>query len=293
MYRGKIFVIKAGGAVFARPDTTRALMEQVGILHDVGIRVVFVHGGGPQSTELAAALGIETRIVEGRRVTDERALDVATMVLNGSINTRLLAACRDLGVPAVGLSGIDAGLIRARRRPPVTVGNGGSPEIVDYGYVGDIVSVDTSVIRKQLDSGLFPVISPLSCDERGTVLNINADTIAASIAVDLAAEKLILVSGAPGILENAKDPSTLVSYTDLAGLRRLREQGSLEAGMIPKTEAVAFALRGGVRRVHLISYELDDNLLLEIFTNEGAGTLVVSEIGNLTEAEAQAESVER
>ena len=143
-------------------------MEQVGILYQVGIRMVLVHGGGQQSTELATQLGLDTRFVDGRRVTDGPSLDVATMVLNGQINTRVLAACRDLEIPAVGISGIDAGLIRAHRRPPVER-DGDSP--VDYGYVGDIDSVDADVLQKQLDNGLMPVVSPLSCDSSGTILN--------------------------------------------------------------------------------------------------------------------------
>ena len=193
LFKGKVFVLKAGGEIFADTAQTRALMEQVGILHQVGIRVVLIHGGGPQSTRLAAALGLNTTFVDGRRVTDGASLDVATMVLNGQINTRVLAACRDLQIPAVGISGVDAGLIRAHRRPPVER-EGGSP--VDYGFVGDIDSVEADILRKQLDNGLMPVVSPLSCDESGTLLNINADTVAAAIAAELGAEKLILMTGA-------------------------------------------------------------------------------------------------
>jgi acetylglutamate kinase len=172
LFKGKVFVLKVGGEVFADPEQTNALMEQVGILHQVGIRVVLIHGGGPQSTKLATALGLDTTFVDGRRVTDGDSLDVATMVLNGQINTRVLATCRDLQIPAVGISGLDAGLIQAQRRPPVER-DGESP--VDYGFVGDIVSVNADILRKQLDNGLMPVVSPLSCDESGTVLNINAD----------------------------------------------------------------------------------------------------------------------
>ena len=182
LFKGKVFVLKAGGEIFADAARTQAFMEQVGILHQVGIRVVMVHGGGPQSTALATALGLDTTFVDGRRVTDGASLDVATMVLNGQINTRVLAACRDLQIPAVGISGLDAGLIRAHRRPPVERKGESS---IDYGFVGDIDSVDADVLVKQLDNGLMPVVSPLSCDESGTVLNINADTVAAAIAAEL------------------------------------------------------------------------------------------------------------
>jgi acetylglutamate kinase len=282
LFKKKIFVLKAGGEVFGDAQKTRDLMEQVGILHQVGIRVVLVHGGGQQATELATALGVDTKFVDGRRVTDESSLDIATMVLNGQINTRVLAACRDLDIPAVGISGVDAGLIRARRRAPVKEEG---KEDVDYGYVGDIESVDAGVLQKQLDAGLMPVVSPISCDESGTVLNINADTVAAAIAAELGAEKLIIATGAAGILEDVNDPHSLISYVDRTALRKLRDDGKLADGMLPKAAAIEAALANGVRRVHVISYKVPDSLLLEVFTNEGTGTLVVDDIGALTLAE--------
>jgi len=282
LFKGKVFVIKVGGEVFADAETARALIEQVGILHQVGIRVVLVHGGGPQSTELATALGLNTTFVDGRRVTDGDSLNVATMVLNGQINTRILATCRDLQIPAVGISGVDAGLIRAHKRPPVERDD---QSTVDYGFVGDIDSVDSDILRKQLDSGLMPVVSPLSCDESGTILNINADTVAAAIAAELDAEKLILATGAPGILEDVNDPGSLISYIDRRALQKLRESGKLADGMLPKATAIEAAISNGVQRVHVISSKLPDSILLEIFTNEGTGTLVVDDIGGLTAAE--------
>jgi acetylglutamate kinase len=282
LFKGKVFVLKVGGEVFAELAGTRALMEQVGILNQVGIRVVLVHGGGPQSTRLAAALGLDATFIDGRRVTDGASLDVATMVLNGQINTRVLASCRDLGIAAVGISGVDAGLIRAFRRPPVHK-EGERP--VDYGFVGDIESVDADVLRKQLDNALMPVVSPLSCDSSGNLLNINADTVAAAIAAELKAEKLILATGAPGILDDASDPASLISYIDRAGLKKLTASGKLADGMLPKAAAIDAALGNGVKRVHVISYKVPDSLLLEIFTNEGTGTLVVNDIAALTPAE--------
>ena len=174
------------------------------------------------------------------------------MVLNGQINTRILAACRDLGIAAVGISGVDAGLIRAHRRPPVATGDD-SGETVDYGFVGDIDEVDTGILLRQLDDDLVPVVSPLSADESGTLLNINADTVAAAIAEALNAEKLILATGAPGILESVEDPRSVISYVDVAGLGRLRRKGRLSDGMLPKAAAIENALRGGVSRVHVIS----------------------------------------
>ena len=281
LYKGKVFVVKAGGAVFADNASTRVLIEQIAILHHLGIRVVLVHGGGPQLDEMQRSLGIEPRMVKGRRVTDSQSIDVTTMVLNGLINTRILAICRELGIDAVGISGVDAGLVRARRRPPVEIDG----ETVDYGFVGDVVGVDASLLVKQLDAGLMPVVSPLSSDEAGCVLNINADTIAAQIGASLGAEKLILCTGAPGILEDLADPSSLVSYTDLQGLAALAAAGSFADGMLPKATAIEGAIRGGVRRVHVISYKVPDSLLAEVFTNEGTGTLIVEDIGALTPAE--------
>jgi acetylglutamate kinase len=287
MYRGKIFVIKAGGAVFGDLETTRRLIEQIAILHYLGIRVVMVHGGGPQLTQLQQSLGLEATMVEGRRITDQKSIDATAMVLNGLINTRILALCRDLDIQAIGLSGVDAGLVRAHKRPPVKL-PGGSNETVDYGFVGDIDTVEGGVLRKLLDDGLMPVVSPLSADANGMLLNINADTVAAAIGAALGAEKLILCTGAPGILERVDDPQSLISYTDLKGLARLREQGSLVEGMLPKAKAIESAIRGGVRRVHVISYKSPESILAEVFTNEGTGTMVVADVNALPAAELTA-----
>jgi len=284
MYKGKTFVVKAGGGVFADTESTRALLEQVAILHYFGVRVVVVHGGGPQTTEVSQALGVSARMVEGRRVTDDKTIDVTSMVLNGLINTRILGICRSLNIDAVGISGVDAGLVRAHKRAPVKVGSG---ETVDYGFVGDIDGIDTTVIRKLLDNGLMPVVSPLSADEQGVLLNINADTVAAAIGAALGAEKLVLCTGAPGILERVEDPTSLISYTDLRGLKRLREEGRIVEGMLPKAKAIENALHGGVRRVHVVSYKSPEGILGEVFTNEGTGTLIVADVNALTPAEQQ------
>jgi acetylglutamate kinase len=261
MYKGKVFVVKASGGVFGDSASTRSLIEQIGILHYFGVRVVMVHGGGPQLSELSDALGLPTRMVQGRRVTDEKSIDLTAMILNGLINTRILAICRDLNVDAVGISGVDAG------------------------FVGDVERVDATVVRKLLDNGLMPVVSPLSADENGILLNINADTVAAAIGAELGAEKLILCTGAPGILEHLEDPGSLISYTDLRGLGRLRAEGRLKDGMLPKAKAIENALLGGVRRVHVVSYKAPEGILGEVFTNEGTGTLIVADINALTAAE--------
>jgi acetylglutamate kinase len=284
MYKGKVFVIKASGGVFGDSAATRALMEQVAILHQVGVRVVVVHGGGPQLTEIQESLGLEAKMIAGRRVTDAKSIEITSMVLNGLVNTQILGICREVGINAVGVSGVDAGLIRAHKRPPVQV----EGQTVDYGFVGDIDLVDSKVLQQLLDDHIMPVVSPVSADDHGTLLNINADTVAAAIGASVKAEKLILITGAPGILESLEDPRSLVSYTDLAGLQKLRDQGSLKDGMLPKAKAIEDAIKGGVRRVHCISYKTPDSILAEVFTNEGTGTLIVDNVTTLSAAEAAA-----
>ncbi len=286
LYKGRTFVVKAGGGVFGDVAATRSLIEQIAILHHFGVRVVMVHGGGPQLTAISDSLGVSTRMVQGRRVTDERAIEVTAMVLNGLINTRILAMCRDLAIDAVGVSGVDAGLVRAHKRPPVQID--GTGETVDFGFVGDIDGIDPAVIRKLLDNGLMPVVSPLSADANGVLLNINADTVAAELGAALGAEKLLLCTGAPGILERVDDPGSLISYTDLAGLERLRRESRITAGMLPKAKAIETAIRGGVKRVHVVSYKAPEGILGEVFTNEGTGTLIVADVNALSAAEQQA-----
>jgi len=283
MYKGKTFVVKAGGGVFADAAAVKGLIEQIAILHYFGVRVVFVHGGGPQLTEITEKLGVPTRMVQGRRVTDQSAIDATSMVLNGLINTQLLSYCREMNIDAVGVSGVDAGLVRAHKRGPVKVDG----ETVDYGFVGDIDAIDTNVLNKLLDNGLMPIVSPLSADENGTLLNINGDTVAAALGAALGAEKLMLCTGAPGILSDFNDPTSIISFTDLAGLKKLREEKKIVDGMLPKAKAIEDAIKGGVRRVHVMSYKSPEGILAEVFTNEGAGTLIVADVKALTAAEKQ------
>jgi acetylglutamate kinase len=289
LWRGRVFVVKIGGALCGEPSMLADLAGQLSIFREFGIKVVLVHGGGPQTTALSSKLGVETQFVDGRRITDQKTLEIAVMTMNGTINTAILAACRAAELPAVGISGIDAGLIRARRRPPRTKVTGDARTTVDFGEVGDVVAVDVSVLNRLLDSGFTPIVSPLVADDAGTILNMNADTVASTLARELAAEKLIFVQEAPGILEDRDDPSSLVSYTDVRGLNALLERGVLEAGMLPKANAAKEALYGGVKRVHVIGGG-KDNLLLEVFTNEGAGTLIVMEMRDLLPAEMQQQS---
>jgi acetylglutamate kinase len=285
LFRGRTFVVKLGGAAMDDPRAVSSVIEQVATLHHLGVRVVLVHGGGPQATELAKSLGIQVRQVAGRRVTDDATLTVVTMTLSGEANTRLLAACRAAGLPAAGVSGVDGGLVVARKRPPVAVE--GESEPVDYGHVGDIESVDPGLLNHLLDGGYVPVVSPLAADAAGRLLNLNADGVAAALAVALGAVKLLVLVDTPGLLADPADSSSLVSYVDLAGLDRMAAEGKLHSGMLPKARAIRDALAGGVPRAHLVSWRSPDSLLWEVFSNEGAGTLVVPSLAALSEEERE------
>jgi len=289
LFRGKTFVIKLGGGLLGDRRALATVVEQLATLHHLGIRLVVVHGGGPQANELSRRLGIEVRQVEGRRVTDDETLAVVTMVLNGSANTELVAACRAAALPAVGLSGADGRLVVARRRPPVAVD--GEAEPVDFGHVGDIESIDATLVAQLLSHDWVPVVSPLSADAGGRLLNLNADGVAGALAAALGAEKLLVMVDTPGLLADPADGASLVSYVDLAGIERMRSAGAIARGMLPKVAAIRAALAGGVPRAHLVSWRSPDALLLEVFSNEGAGTLVVPELTALSREEAQVQTV--
>ena len=285
LYRGRLFVVKIGGAICGDLVALADLAKQVSVLSEFGIRVVLVHGGGPQTTALSNRLGFPTRFAAGRRITDENVLEVAVMTMNGTVNTAILSACRAAGISAVGLSGLDAGLVRATRRGPVTKEVDGEPTTIDYGLVGDVVRIEPAVLRCLLEAGMLPVVSPLSADDSGQVLIINADTVAASIAASLSAEKLVFVTDTPGLLSDAANPSSLVSYVDLKGLETLISRGAVGGGMLPKLAAAMGALEAGVGRVHMVGYRARSSLLVEVFTNEGAGTLIVKSASDLLPAE--------
>ncbi|MBI4422642.1 MAG: acetylglutamate kinase [Elusimicrobia bacterium] len=278
LYKEKVFVVKAGGRVLQKRETLEALVEEVCLLHQVGVRIVLVHGGGPQATELSKRLGIEPTIVAGRRVTDAQTLEVAKMVYAGSLSVDLLSAFRAHETRAVGVSGVDGGLLTARRRHKKLIEPfpGAPPVEVDFGFVGDIESVDPQVLLHILDGDAVPVISPLACDAEGTVFNVNADSIAEAVARALKAEKLLIMTDADGILRDVANPASLVSYADVADLEALQAAGALSGGMLPKVEGAVAAVQGGVRRAHIINGTRPGALLTEIFTNAGCGTMIVA-----------------
>ncbi len=275
-YRDNVFVVKLGGDVLADTEALDRVAGQIGLLSSLSIRIVLVHGGGPQATALSRRLGQEPNIVAGRRVTDESALDVAKMVYAGTLNVNLLAALRAHEVQGVGLSGVDADLIAARRRPPVSVvDDAGVTREVDYGHVGDVDRVDPRVLTTLLDARFVPVVASLAGDSEGNVYNVNADTVAESLAVALKAQKLLFLTGAPGVLRDRNDPATLVTFADPDDLASLMAAGALAGGMRPKVEACIRAATGGVERTHIIDGRLPDSILLEVFTGSGCGTMIV------------------
>lgn len=274
MYKGKIFVVKIGGEIIEDDAVLDNFSEQVALLHRLGIHVVLVHGGGALATELAGKLGIPVEMVNGRRITNAETLEVAKMVFN-KLNTDLLASLRKYAVYGVGLSGIDGGLIRASRRPVkrMTDAESGKERDVDFGFVGDVADVNPSVIHHLIQGEFIPVISSLAGGTENDIYNVNADTVAVELTIALQAEKLILLTGAPGVLKDAKDPNTLISHMTLAELDDVIA-GSAKGGMVAKLQACSTALKRGVPRVHIISGLKSDSLLVEVFTNEGSGTLI-------------------
>ncbi len=275
-YRDHVFVVKLGGDVLSDPDVRDQVAGQLALLSSLSIRLVVVHGGGPQATALSRRLGQEPRMVAGRRVTDEAALEVAKMVYAGQLNVDLLAALREHKVQAAGLSGIDADLLTAHRRPPVSVvDDDGRTKQVDYGHVGDIDRVDPRILVTLMEARFVPVVASLAGDEDGGVYNVNADTVAESLAVALHAQKLIFLTGAPGVLRDRNDPATLVTFADPDDLAGLMSSGALAGGMRPKVEACIRAATNGVERTHIIDGRAPDALLLEVFTGAGCGTMIV------------------
>jgi acetylglutamate kinase len=288
LYRDQTFVIKLGGEVLASPRTLEGVAVNVALLESLSIRVLLVHGGGPQATALSRRLGVEPEIVAGRRVTTPEVLEIAKMVYAGQLNVDVLSALRTRGVKAVGLSGMDANLVTARRRPPVAVtDDGGQQRTVDYGEVGDIEAVDRAVLDVLLPAGFVPVVASLAADKDGRALNVNADTMAEALASALKAKKLIFLTGAPGLLRDPDDPSSLVAFADPDDLGTMLGSGAIRGGMRPKVEACLRAVANGVRRTHIIDGRVPDALLLEVFTGHGCGTMIVAEKEMETYAERE------
>jgi acetylglutamate kinase len=277
-FQGQTFVVKLSGKVTEDPANLASLAEELALLHQVGIHICVVHGGGKQLSELASKLGIEQTIIEGRRVTDDATLEIAKMIFAGKINTDILAALRQRGIEAVGLSGVDGNIVHAERRPPREILNQqtGARDKVDFGNVGDVVQINARLLTVLLDHGYLPVISSLGADDEGNVFNINADTIAAEIAVVLQAEKLILLSDVDGIFLKPGDTATKLSRLTAAEATELVSSGAATGGMIPKLQSITTLLGRGVHSAHIISGAKRNALLSEVFTDKGTGTMIVA-----------------
>lgn len=273
MHKDRVIVIKAGGVTLVKPALLRQFAKQVAAIHALGAKVVVVHGGGPQIDKVQRLLGEEPRMVDGRRVTSETALRALKMSTSGELNADLAGALAAEGARAIGLTAGSCGALLARKRAPMMTTQG----LVDFGLVGDIVGGDATVLRALIASGCVPVVAPVASDETGGYLNVNADLAAASLAVTLGASKLVFVTGVPGVLRNANDPTSLVSAICLAELDELDAGGAYSGGMKVKAHAIRTAIQGGVERVHVVSGHDPEALLAELYTTHGSGTLITRE----------------
>lgn len=265
-YFGKIVVIKYGGNAMTNPTLKQAVMDDVILLSLIGVKVVLVHGGGPEITETLDKMGIESRFVNGLRYTDRETAKVVQMVLAGKTNKDLVNLLCLSGGKAIGLCGLDCGLISAKKI--------NSAE--DLGFVGEITKINTDIILSQLEQGFIPVIATVGSDEEGNIYNINADTAAAKIASSLGAENLTLMTDTRGLLEDKADEETLISEVNISDVPTLIHRGIISEGMIPKIESCVDSIRQGVKKTFIIDGRIPHSILIELLTNEGIGTMFYS-----------------
>lgn len=265
-YNGKIVVVKYGGNAMINEELKHDVMRDMVLLHLIGVKVVLVHGGGPEISAMLKRVGKQSEFVNGLRVTDEETSEIVQMILAGKINKSLVAKLDNLGGRAMGICGMDGGLIKAK--------------MIDerLGYVGEITKVNPQAILDLLEKGYIPVVSTIGCDENGHVYNINADTAAAAIASSLKAESLISMTDTPGLLRDPEDPSSLIRRIDLKGVEELKADGTISGGMIPKVDCCTKAIEDGVRKVFIIDGRIPHALLMETMTDEGLGTMFKKEL---------------
>ena len=273
-FYGTTVVIKYGGNAMINDALKENVMRDVALMKFVGIRPILVHGGGPEITGFLKKVGKESTFVSGLRVTDEETVEIAEMVLDGKLNSEIVGLLNLRGVRAVGLSGKDAGLIKAQKKL-ATVYENDTAHQVDIGYVGEVTEINTGIIADLLDQGYVPVIAPIGMGEHGESYNINADYVAAEIAGALHAEKLLLLTDVEGVYKDFADKSSLISQLSMAEAREYIRSGVIEGGMIPKVEACLRALEAGAHKVHIIDGRLTHSIILEIFTSRGIGTMVL------------------
>ncbi|MBO5338186.1 MAG: acetylglutamate kinase [Clostridia bacterium] len=267
-YYDKVVVIKYGGNAMINEQLKEQVMEDIVLLHLIGVKVVLVHGGGPEITETLKKIGKESVFFEGLRVTDKETADVVQMVLAGKINKSLVNMLEINGGKSIGISGLDGHMIKAEMKDE------------RLGYVGRITEVDVTPINDLLEKGYIPVVSTIGCDEKGNVYNINADTAAAYIAGEMNAERLITMTDIEGILKDKHDPHSIIPEIDIKGCVELFESGIISGGMIPKVECCIDAIHKGVKKVTILDGRVPHALLIETLTNEGAGTMVVADMNN-------------
>jgi acetylglutamate kinase len=269
-FSGKTVVVKYGGKAMADPDLTTGVIQDLILMRLVGMLPVVVHGGGPQIDEAMKAAGLQPRFVQGLRVTDADAVRIVEHVLVGEINQEIVGWIHRLGGAAIGLSGKDGGLIQARKAPPAKLADG---QMVDLGLVGDVVRVDPRPIQTLQEAGYIPVVAPTAGDESGTTYNINADVVAGEVAAALVAEKLVVLTDTDGILDQ---DGRLLSTLTRSDVERLTADGTISHGMLPKVQACLTALKGGVRKAHIINGTRHHALIEELLTPEGVGTEIVA-----------------
>ena len=262
-YNGKIVVVKYGGNAMVSEQLRQQVMEDIVLLWLVGVKVVLVHGGGPEISDMMNRLGKEPVFVDGLRVTDQETVDIVQMVLAGKINKTLVKLLEVKGGKAMGISGMDGNLIEAKMKR------------AELGFVGSITNVNIAPVMDLLEKGYIPVISTLGCDAAGNTYNINGDTAAAYIAGALGAERLIMMTDIAGVLRDKNDPSTLIPELSIAEAIRLFEENVIAGGMIPKVECCVDAIRAGVHKVIIMDGRVPHSILMEILTDEGAGTMVM------------------
>ena len=260
-YSGKIVVVKYGGNAMINEKLKNSVMKDIVLLNLIGVKVVLVHGGGPEITEMLGKIGKESVFNNGLRVTDKETVDVVQMVLAGKVNKSLVNLLEVKGGKAIGLSGIDGHMIEAKIKDE------------KLGFVGEITKVNTAPITDVLEKGYIPVVSTIACDEKGNIYNVNADTAAAKIAGELKAESLISMTDISGILRDKDDPSTLISKIHISEAPELIESGIIAGGMIPKTECCVNAVKWGVKRVFIIDGRVPHSIIIEMLTDEGIGTM--------------------
>jgi len=273
-FHGETIVIKIGGSVLGEEGMLNSLLQDVVLLSLIGMRIVLVHGGGPEISEEMRKMKIKPKFIEGLRVTDEKTMEILHEQLAGKINTQILLGINQYGVKAFGISGMDGHFIHAHKLIYKTTTSKGKEVEVDLGLVGEVEKIDPTIINSLIKSGCIPVVTPIGIDSEGRSLNINADTVAAELAAAMHAKKLILLTDVVGVMRDPNDEKTLISILTVDEVQKLIREGVIKKGMIPKTEACLKAIHGGVKQCHILKGTAPHVLLQEILTKSGAGTMI-------------------